>query len=108
MGRAVRRRVNLDGVISSLRDGTAALASVPDLYLGTNETWSLAGGFALYDDGFGAAETGFGGGIQIRSSAEDPWSVGVSGALSGAMPSWKKTWYRIDIHQTYLYIIGKV
>lgn len=59
------------------------MASIPDLYLGSDETWSIAGGLALYDDGFGGSETGFGGGVQIRSSTSDKWSVGLSGALSG-------------------------
>lgn len=69
--------------INDLRNGSAALASIPDLYLGSDETWSIAGGLALYDDGFGGTETGFGGGIQMRSSKSDKWSVGLSGALSG-------------------------
>lgn len=69
--------------INDLRNGSAALASIPDLYLGSDETWSIAGGLALYDDGFGGSETGFGGGIQMRSSKSDKWSVGISGALSG-------------------------
>ena len=73
--------------IGSLRDGSAALASIPDLYpdlyLQTDETWSVSGGLALYDDGFGGTETGFGGGIQIRNSTEAPWSGGLTGAVSG-------------------------
>jgi len=70
--------------INSLRDGSAAIAAMPDLYLGSDETWSIAGGFSLYDDGFGGTETGFAGGLQIRLSTTDKWSVGVAGALSGA------------------------
>ncbi len=69
--------------INDLRNGSAALASIPDLYLGSDETWSIAGGLALYDDGYGGSETGFGGGIQMRGSKSDKWSVGLSGALSG-------------------------
>ena len=75
--------LNTEG-INDLRDGAAALASLPDLYLNSDETWSIAGGFSVYDDGFGGTETGFGGGIQLRSSTSDKWSVGVTGAFSGS------------------------
>jgi len=69
--------------IQDVREGSAALASIPDLYLGTDETWSIAGGLALYDDGYGGSEVGFGGGIQMRNKTSDKWSVGVSASLSG-------------------------
>ena len=69
--------------IDSLRDGASALAAIPDLYLGNDETWSIAGGIAGYDDGFGRVQVGFGGGIQLRGSTSDNWSVGVAGAVSG-------------------------
>lgn len=69
--------------INGLRDGAAAIASIPDLYLGSDERWSISGGFAHYNDGYGGTETGFGGGLQIRNKTSDKWSVGVSGALSG-------------------------
>ena len=75
--------LNTEG-INDLRDGAAALASLPDLYLNSDETWNIAGGFSVYDDGFGGTETGFGGGIQLRSSTSDKWSVGVTGAFSGS------------------------
>ena len=52
--------------INELREGTAALASIPDLYLQANETWTAAGGLAGYDDGYGGVEYGFGGGAQFR------------------------------------------
>ena len=68
--------------ISETREGLAAIAAIPDLYLTSDETWTAAGGFSLYDDGFGGNETGFGGGFQIRSSKNDPWSIGVAGALT--------------------------
>ena len=68
--------------ISETREGIAAIAAIPDLYLTRDETWTAAGGLSLYDDGFGGTETGFGGGVQIRSSKEDPWSVGIAGALT--------------------------
>ena len=68
--------------ISETREGLAAIAAIPDLYLRSDETWSVAGGFSLYDDGSGGSETGFGGGVQIRSSTEDPWSVGIAGAFT--------------------------
>ena len=69
--------------IEQLRSGSAALASIPDLYLNANETWSIAGGLATYDDGYGGAETSFGGGLQYRRSTSDRWSIGVAGAVSG-------------------------
>jgi len=69
--------------IDDLRNGTAAIASIPDLFLTTDETWSVAGGIAAFDDGFGSVEVGFGGGVQVRSSTSDKWSVGVAGAVSG-------------------------
>ena len=69
--------------IEGLRDGSSALASIPDLYLTSDETWTLAGGLSAYDDGFGSVEVGFGGGLQLRSSTSDKWSVGVAGAYSG-------------------------
>ena len=69
--------------IQGVREGSAALASIPDLYLGTDETWSVAGGVALYDDGYGGSEVGFGGGIQVRNKTSDKWSVGLSGSISG-------------------------
>jgi len=43
--------------INEIRNGSAAIASLPDLYLGSDETWSIAGGLALYDDGFGGQVT---------------------------------------------------
>ena len=69
--------------LQDVREGSAALASIPDLYLGSGETWSISGGVASYDDGFGGNEFGFGGGIQLRGKASDKWSVGLAGALSG-------------------------
>ena len=69
--------------LSDVREGLAAVASVPDLYLNVNETWTAAGGVSLYDDGFGGSETGFGGGVQFRSSTEDNWSVGAAGSVAG-------------------------
>ena len=68
--------------ISQIRDGSAALASIPDLYMTRDETWALAGGVALYDDGFGGARTGFGGGLQMRSSTSDKWSVGIAAGIT--------------------------
>jgi len=50
---------------------------------GEDETWSISGGLAGYDDGFGRVQVGFGGGIQLRGSTSDNWSVGVAGAVSG-------------------------
>ena len=70
------------GAISELREGTASLASIPDLYLNKDETWTIAGGLGAYDDGYGGAEVAFGGGLQLRSSTEDRWSVGVAAGLS--------------------------
>jgi len=72
-----------DSRISELRSGMAALASVPDLYLTNDETWTVAGGISMYDDGYGGAETGFGGGVQFRSSTSDNWSVGAAGSVAG-------------------------
>ena len=72
-----------DERITEVREGLAAIASVPDLYLNVNETWTAAGGVSLYDDGAGGSETGFGGGVQFRSSTEDNWSVGAAGSVSG-------------------------
>ena len=69
--------------INSLRNGTAAVSSLPDLYLLSDETWTIAGGVSAYDDGFGNAQIGFGGGVQLRGSTSDKWSVGVVGAVSG-------------------------
>ena len=69
--------------INGLRDGASALAAIPDLYLGADETWSISGGLAGYDDGFGSIQVGFGGGLQIRGSTSDNWSVGIAGAASG-------------------------
>ncbi|MEL6862415.1 MAG: hypothetical protein AAGL11_11300 [Pseudomonadota bacterium] len=68
--------------IERLREGTASIASIPDLYLNADETWALAGGISVYDDGFGGEETAFGGGFQLRSSTEDRWSVGVAAGIS--------------------------
>ena len=56
----------------------AAFAAIPDLYLQSNETWTVAGGISGYDDGYGGVEYGFGGGVQFRSSAQDNWSLGAS------------------------------
>ena len=69
--------------LQDVREGTSAIASIPDLYLGSDETWSIAGGVSLYDDGYGGSEVGFGGGIQMRGNTSDNWSMGLSGALSG-------------------------
>ena len=44
---------------------------------------TVAGGLSLYDDGFGGSETGFGGGVQFRSSTSDSWSVGAAGSVAG-------------------------
>lgn len=68
--------------ISEIREGNAAIASIPDLYLTADETWTIAGGVSLYDDGFGGSETGFGGGFQVRSSNKDKWSIGVAAGLT--------------------------
>ena len=70
------------GAISTIREGNAAIAAIPDLYLSRDETWSIAGGLSAYDDGFGGVETGFGGGIQIRSKPSDNWSFGLAGGLT--------------------------
>ena len=69
--------------ISELRSGNAALAAIPDLYLNNDETWTLAGGISAYDDGAGGSEVGFGGGLQVRSKASDPWAIGVAGTFAG-------------------------
>ena len=69
--------------IQNVREGSTAIASIPDLYLGTNETWSVAGGFSAYNDGFGGTEVGFGGGVQFRAKKTNKWSVGLAGARSG-------------------------
>ena len=69
--------------IAELREGNAAIAALPDLYLNADETWTLAGGLSLYDDGFGGSEVGFGGGVQFRGSTSDAWSVGLVGSASG-------------------------
>ena len=74
--------LNREG-LSEVREGLAAVASVPDLYLTADETWTVAGGVALYDDGFGGSETGFGGGVQWRSGTSDNWSVGAAGSVAG-------------------------
>ena len=70
------------GAISTIREGNAAITAIPDLYLSRDETWSIAGGLSAYDDGFGGVETGFGGGIQIRSKPSDNWSFGLAGGLT--------------------------
>lgn len=68
--------------ISSLREGNASIAAIPDLYLQANETWTIAGGLSAYDDGFGGVETGFGGGFQVRSKPSDTWSFGVAAGIT--------------------------
>ena len=68
--------------ISSIREGNASIAAIPDLYLQGNETWTIAGGVSAYDDGFGGVETGFGGGIQLRSKPSDNWSLGFATAIT--------------------------
>lgn len=72
-----------DARITELRMGMAAVTAIPDLYMNANETWTVAGGISLYDDGFGGSETGFGGGVQFRSSTSDNWSVGAAGSVAG-------------------------
>ena len=70
--------------INDLRSGMAALASIPDLYLQGDETWTAAGGFSAYDDGFGGVKYGFGGGAQFRIGGKGSHvSGGVAGAVSG-------------------------
>ena len=68
--------------INGLREGLSAIAALPNLYLNSNENFTIAGGLNLYDDGFGSSEIGFRGGIQFRQSTSDKWSVGVRGGVS--------------------------
>lgn len=74
--------VNAAG-INALREGAAASAALPDMYLQADETWTVAGGLAQTDDGYGGSETGFGGGFQWRSDTSDDWSIGLVGGIAG-------------------------
>ncbi|VAV99789.1 hypothetical protein MNBD_ALPHA05-282, partial [hydrothermal vent metagenome] len=70
--------------ISELREGMASLASLPDLYLQADESWTAAGGLAAYDDGYGGTKWGFGGGAQFRLGSRRHTSVGIAAATSGS------------------------
>jgi hypothetical protein len=65
--------------LESLQDveqGLAAVAALPDMYLGRDDAWAASGGAAVFGD-----ELGFGGTLAIRAS--DNWSVGASAAIGG-------------------------
>ena len=62
--------------ISDVEEGLAAVAALPDMFLGDSDAWAASGGAAVFGDEFG-----FGGTLAIRAS--DNWSVGASGAIGG-------------------------
>ncbi|NNE48580.1 MAG: hypothetical protein HKN38_00085, partial [Altererythrobacter sp.] len=62
--------------ISDLEEGLAAVAALPDMYLNPDESWSAAGGAAVFGD-----EIGFGATLAIRGN--DNWSFGASAGMAG-------------------------
>ena len=68
--------------IQDVEQGLAAVAALPDMFLGDSDAWAASGGAAVFGD-----EIGFGGTLAIRAS--DNWSVGASGAIGGSQATGK-------------------
>ncbi|MGB6229891.1 MAG: hypothetical protein WBF53_07165, partial [Litorimonas sp.] len=62
--------------IRDLESGLAAVAALPDMYLGRDESFAASGGAAVFGDEIGVGAT-----LAIRGN--DRWSFGASAAIGG-------------------------